>query len=238
MADAVNPQSIVSGVYTGIVKAANPTGLLPNLDPYINSSVVKQYGFSYNPGKAKTLLKESGYKGQKLTLEVPDGWTDWMAAIQIISQHLNAVGIQVSPIYPSANDRTADETSGNYDMMIDNNAGARLDPWSYFDHVYQLPIGGANNEEAPGSTSSVTATPARGPWSRRQPTHPRANTAALDEHLQPDRDTVPPDLPEIPLWYNGAWFQGNDTYWSNYPSSDQPQGPLHARSCGAVGSAP
>ncbi len=73
VAEAVNPQSIVTGVYTGIVKAANPTGLLPNLDPYVNSSVVKQYGFSYNPSMAKTLLKAAGYKGQKLTLEVPDG---------------------------------------------------------------------------------------------------------------------------------------------------------------------
>ena len=55
---------------------------------------------------AKTFLKASGYQGQKLTLEVPDGWTDWMAAIQIISQELNKVGIKVSPIYPSSNART------------------------------------------------------------------------------------------------------------------------------------
>ncbi len=79
----------------------------------MNANVVKQYGFSYNPSMAKTFLKESGYKGQKLTLEVPDGWTDWMAAIQIISQQLNTVGINVSPIYPQSNDRTADEASGN-----------------------------------------------------------------------------------------------------------------------------
>jgi peptide/nickel transport system substrate-binding protein len=25
--------------------------------------------------------------------------------------------------------------------------------------------------------------------------------------------------PEIPLWYNGVWFQGNTQYWSNFPSS-------------------
>jgi peptide/nickel transport system substrate-binding protein len=29
-------------------------------------------------------------------------------------------------------------------------------------------------------------------------------------------------LPEVPLWYNGAWFQGNTTYWKNYPSSTNP----------------
>ena len=25
--------------------------------------------------------------------------------------------------------------------------------------------------------------------------------------------------PEIPLWYNGIWFQGNTQYWSSFPSS-------------------
>ena len=82
------------------MQAANPVGLLPNLDSFVNQSVVKQYGFGYNVAKAKAFLKASGYHGQKLTLEVPDGWTDWMAAIQIISQELNARRHQGQPDLP------------------------------------------------------------------------------------------------------------------------------------------
>ena len=26
-------------------------------------------------------------------------------------------------------------------------------------------------------------------------------------------------LPQIPVWYNGAWFQGNNQYWTNYPAA-------------------
>ena len=100
VADAINPQNIVSGVYTGIVEGANPVGLLPNLDSFLNQSAVNKYGFSYNVGKAKAFLKASGYHGQKLTLEVPDGWTDWMAAIQIISQQLNQRRHQGQPDLP------------------------------------------------------------------------------------------------------------------------------------------
>ena len=55
VAYAINPQGIVSGVYTGIVKAANPTGLMPNLDSYLSQSVVKQYGFSYNVRQSQGL---------------------------------------------------------------------------------------------------------------------------------------------------------------------------------------
>ena len=51
-----------------------------------------------------------------------------MAAIQIISQQLNAIGIKVSPIYPPYSARTSDQTNGTYDMAIDNNVGASSNP--------------------------------------------------------------------------------------------------------------
>ena len=62
LAYAINPKQIVSAVYGGITEPANPTGLLPNLDSYINSSVVSKYGFNYDPALAKQYLAKSGYK--------------------------------------------------------------------------------------------------------------------------------------------------------------------------------
>ena len=29
-------------------------------------------------------------------------------------------------------------------------------------------------------------------------------------------------LPEVPLWYNGAWFQAQTSVWNNYPSNTNP----------------
>ncbi len=219
VADAINPQNIVSGVYTGIVEGANPVGLLPNLDSFLNQSAVHKYGFSYNVGKAKAFLKASGYHGQKLTLEVPDGWTDWMAAIQIISQQLNRVGIKVSPIYPSANARTSDQAKGTFDMEINNDVGASSDPWSYFDHVYQLPIGGASNEEAAGLNIERFSDPSAWKLVEQASTTPSSDTATLHGIYGTLEKDFLQELPEIPLWYNGAWFQGNDTYWKDFPSS-------------------
>ncbi len=100
VAEAVNPQDVVQGVYAGIVAQSNPIGLLPNLRGYVNQNVVAKYGFSYNPAQARADLAKSGYKGQTLTLAVPNGWTDWMAAIQVIAADLNKVGIKVIPSYP------------------------------------------------------------------------------------------------------------------------------------------
>ncbi len=102
--------------------------------------MVKQNATTYNPAKAKSLLAKSGYNGQTLTLEAPQGWSDWNTAQQVIQQELNAVGIKIQVTEPSSNQRTADLTNGNYDLALDNNAGLDSSPWSYFQRVYQLPI--------------------------------------------------------------------------------------------------
>jgi peptide/nickel transport system substrate-binding protein len=219
VAYGINPQGVASGVYTGIVKQANPVGLLPNLDSFLNPKVVSQYGFNYNPTLAKKYLAASGYKGQTVTLEVPDGWTDWMAAIQNISSQLNAIGIKVTPIFPQDSARNADLTDGTYDMAIDNNATPDSTPWSYFERVYNLPI--LKQQNAQLNWERYTDNKA---WALVQEaaTVPVSNTAKLDSIYSQLESRFLQDLPEIPLWYNGAWFQAQSTVWKNYPSSVNP----------------
>jgi peptide/nickel transport system substrate-binding protein len=212
LAYAIDPQAIVSQVYGGITKAASPTGLLPNLDSYVNSSVVSKYGYSYNPALAKKYLAASGYKGQTLTLEVPDGWTDWMAAIVIISNELKAAGINVTPIYPQDAARNTDLTSGNYDLALDNNASLDATPWSYFQRVYNLPILSQQTAQLNWERYSDPSA-----WSLVQQagTTPTSDTTKLDSiYTQLETDFLQ-QLPEIPIWYNGAWFQGNTGYWTS-----------------------
>jgi peptide/nickel transport system substrate-binding protein len=219
VAYAIDTAQIQSSVYTGMVKTANPTGLLPSLDPYIDQAVVKKYGFSYNKAMAEKYLKMSSYKGQKLTLEVPTGWTDWMAAIDVISQDLNAVGIHVSPITPQYATRESDLIDGTYDMALDNNAGIDSSPWSYFNRVYSLPIQGKQEAQLNWERYSDKAA-----WALVQEagsTNP-SDKAKLDNLYGQLESTFLQTLPEIPLWYNGAWFQANTTYWKDYPTATDP----------------
>ena len=216
LAYAINPQQIVSVVYGGITKPAGPTGLLPNLSSYLNQSVVSKYGFSYNPALAKQYLAKSGYRGQTITLEVPDGYTDWMAGIQLISQELAAVGIKCTPIFPQDAARNSDLTSGSYDMALDNNASLDSTPWSYFQRVYELPIQAQQTAQDNWERFSSPAA-----WSLVQEagTTPVTDTAKLNSiYSQLETDFLQ-QLPEIPVWYNGAWFQGNTKYWTNYAAN-------------------
>jgi peptide/nickel transport system substrate-binding protein len=216
MAYALNPKQIVSAVYGGITEPANPTGLLPNLDSYVNSGVVAKYGFHYDPALAKSYLAKSGYKGQAITIEVPDGWTDWMAGITVISSEFAAVGIKCTPIFPQDAARNSDLTSGNYDLALDNNASLDSTPWSYYERVYNLPI---EKQQTAQLNWERFSSPADWKLVQEASTTPTTDTAKLDSIYTQLETSFLQQLPEIPVWYNGAWFQGNTQYWSSYPSA-------------------
>jgi peptide/nickel transport system substrate-binding protein len=216
MAYALNPTAIAQTVYGGIAEAATPTGLLPGLSSFVNKGVVSADGPTYNPGTAKSYLAKSGYHGQSITLQVPDGWSDWMDATTVIKDELQAVGINVSVIYPQANTRTANVDDGNYDLQLDNNAGADSTPWSYYQRVYALPITKAQDSQLNWERIDSPAD-----WSlvQQAATVPLTDTAKLNSiYSQLETDFFAQE-PVIPLWYNGAWFQGNTSVWSDYPAS-------------------
>jgi peptide/nickel transport system substrate-binding protein len=216
LAYALNPSAIAQTVYGGITVPANPTGLLPTLDKYINKSVVSADAPSYNVATAKSYLAKSGYHGQAVTLQVPTGWSDWDQAVGVIQSELAAVGINVTILEPQAPARQANLTNGTYDLALDNNAGLDSTPWSYYQRIYQLPI---NKQQTAQDNWERISEPSDWALVQKAGTVPPSDTTELDSiYTQLETDFFA-QQPEIPLWYNGAWFQGNTQYWSDYPSS-------------------
>ena len=153
LAESINVSQIVNNVYGQIVQAANPTGLLPNWNQFVDKSVVAKYGYTYNPTDAKKILTAAGYKMGSdgyfrnkdgstinLSLIVPSGWTDWMAAIQSIAQSAKKAGIRITPSFPSYNDRTNKVQTGKFDLAIANDAQIANTPWAYYNWMFRQPI--------------------------------------------------------------------------------------------------
>lgn len=230
LAFSINIPQIVEGVYGNIVAPADPTGLLPVWDQYIDRQVVDELGFSYDPDEARRILSEAGYEdgdgdgfvetpdGDPIELEiiVPSGWTDWMEAARVIAESASAVGINVTPAFPDYNALVDVRGSGDFDLLLNNERQVDVSPWHYYDYMFQLPIrerqstvnfGRYENEEAWELVEQLDDTPIEDPAAMLEV------TSQLQEiHLT--------DMPIIPLWYNGMWSQASTQYWTNWPAAD------------------
>jgi peptide/nickel transport system substrate-binding protein len=232
LAYSINVADIVSRDYGNMVEAANPTGLLPVWEKYVDQDVVASLGTSYDPAKAKQTLAAAGYKdvdgdglveapdGSKISLKiiVPNGWSDWMEAIRIISNSAQAVGIDVQPDFPDFNGYLDARLNGTFDLAIDNQAQISNTPWSYYHFVFydklaDIPstqggnYGRYDNQAAFDLVTQLD----------KVPVDDLEGMRAIISQLQTIQLT---DLPILPLWYNGAWAQFSSTYWTGWPSSD------------------
>jgi peptide/nickel transport system substrate-binding protein len=229
LANSIDVNKIVSGVYGQIVKPASPTGLLPIWEKYIDQSAVSELGFGYDVNKAKSILAGAGYKDTNgdglveapdgsaisLTLAVPQGWTDWMEAIRVVTEGAKAAGINIKTDFPAQTAVEDMRESGNFDLILDNQRQIDNTPWTYYDYLFRLPV-------LPQQTTVNFA--------RYQ------NQAAWDLVNQLDRTKVEDvegmkkfasqlqrvqlaELPVIPLWYNGLWAQYSNAVWTNWPSA-------------------
>lgn len=229
MAFAIDVSQIVEVVYGNIVQAANPTGLLPTWEQYVDQEVVDELGFSYDPEQARTILAEAGYADTdgdgfvempdgspiELSIIVPNGWTDWMESIRVISESAQAVGINLTTEFPDYGGYADARNTGTYEMAISNEAQMSNTPWTYYDWVFQNPIqdvmingnyGRYDNQEAFDLVDQLDMTPVE-------------DQETMKELISEIQRIQLADMPLIPLWYNGLWSQYNSSTWTNWPTA-------------------
>ncbi|MEF2072721.1 ABC transporter substrate-binding protein [Consotaella aegiceratis] len=227
LAYAINIDQIVQVDYGNLVLPANPTGLLPTWDKYIDQDAVEKYGFSYDPEQAEQILKDAGYTkgadgfyqtpdGKPIDLEliVPSGWSDWMQASQMIAADAKAVGIKITPRSPDFNTYQSHRNTGEYDLVIDNAAQISDTPYTYYRYLYKQPILDAQtnynfsrvkDDEAWGLVRELNQTP-------------RDDAEKMQELVGQLQTSFMQELPQIPLWYNGIWAQMGTTTWTGWPA--------------------
>jgi peptide/nickel transport system substrate-binding protein len=229
MAYAIDTDQIVQIVYGNIVQKANPTGLLPIWDAWVDQEVVDELGFSYDPEMARQILADAGYADTngdgfvetpggdpiELSVIVPFGWTDWMESIRVVSESAQAVGINVVTEFPDYGGYADARNSGNYDMLIANDAQMSNTVWTYYDWIFQEP---------------VVETMTNGNFQRYENQEVFDLVVELDKTAVDDAEGMQAlisqiqriqleDMPLIPLWYNGLWAQYSDAVWTGWPGA-------------------
>jgi peptide/nickel transport system substrate-binding protein len=234
LAEAIDPNNVVVKDYGNIVAAADPTGLLPVWDKYIDHAQVQALGSTFNTAKAKADLAAAGYKtgsdgfvtnkdgsAIKLNLEVPDGWSDWMEAENLIAADAKAAGININPTHPAyatvVADRNGSESAApTFDLVINNDVQIGNTPWTYYDYIFRQPLQPAASRNRNYEQYSNPDAWALVQKLDQTPVENTADMKTICSQLQKIQLT---DMPIIPLWYNGEWSQVNNTYWTNWPSS-------------------
>jgi peptide/nickel transport system substrate-binding protein len=231
LATSINIDRIVKDDYGNIVSRANPTGLLPTWSKWIDQAQAKRLGFTYSTARAKQLLAQAGYRdtngdgfvenkdGSKIDLRiiVPNGWSDWMTAIQMIADSAKDAGIRITPAYPDFNGLVDERNSGKFDLVINNEKQIGNTPFTYYDYLFHLPLA---EKQTFANFSRFTQAGAK-PWALTLKLNKTKSTEvakARKIHSQIQK-VILEDLPAIPLWYNGMWSQYNTSVWTSFPAA-------------------
>jgi peptide/nickel transport system substrate-binding protein len=233
MAYAINPKVIAEKVYENQVEPANSLGFVAKAwEEYYDKNVVDKYGYTYDPEKAKSILDAAGFKlgsdgvrtapdGKRFKLEisVPYGWTDWMEAAKIVADQLKAVGIDAEAKFPDCSKYYEDLTKGTFDLSF-NNFGSQVTstPWTLYNWLFnKVQENGPQNNgnfgrfDVPGLQDLIAK------FNQTKLGSPEAKQAAAQLE-----EIFLKNMPAIPLWYNGLWFQASNAAWENWPTEHDP----------------
>lgn len=230
LAMAIDQEEITTIMNSGAVPAHHSGVKRGYLDWLTEDTLANNWEF--NPEAAEAMLNEEGYSkndegimakdGEALSFElfVPTGWTDWITAVETVSNQLSEIGIdaQVRQVsWPSPfNDNII---NGDYKMSIDyTNSG--FSPYYQFNNIlpsrHYAPIGEAatghsqvryRNEEVDQAIAEYSKT---------------ADQQRQIELLNVIVSEFLADTPMVPMFFNPVWFEYSTRNFVGWPNEEDP----------------
>jgi peptide/nickel transport system substrate-binding protein len=158
LAYAINRQRVATIGEYGYEPAANQAGVVtPTFSSWLDQAQLKKAGYRYDPKMANEILDKAGYKrGPDGMRTTPDGkplelsivnqsaYTDWVAALEVVSKDLKAVGIKLNVQNLAGNDYTAKLYNGDYQLGYAYESGGPTPYYEFRQWLYSAgsaPIG-------------------------------------------------------------------------------------------------
>jgi len=231
ISQALDRTTIAQKAVNGYMSQASLSGLiLPNLQKWLDPSLPDQGLITQNTSAALSDFAKAGYtqKGGKLvnasgkqaslTIVMPNGFTDWVAAATEVKNELAAVGINVTLDLPQYAQYSQEIQAGTFDGAI-GGFGGTGNPYTDFNNAlnstFAAPVNTptANNFERFKSTSVdqalATLAAATGPGAQQQATD------ALEQ-------TMYSTVPVVLLYYGGSWGLFSTKHFTGWPSASDP----------------
>jgi peptide/nickel transport system substrate-binding protein len=234
LSDALNRSEIANKAEDGYVQPASQSGLLlPNLQKWLDPSLPNKGVVTQDTAKAMQLFAQAGYtkKGSNLvdksgkavtmTIETPNGFTDWLEGAQTLQQQLKAVGISVTIRSPEYAAYTEALQNGTFDAAIGSFGGTGnpyLDFFNTLSSKQTAPVG-----KPAASNFSRFSDPATDKLldklqSETNASQEQTSVSAL-EHVMFTQ------VPVLALWYGGTWGEYSTKAFSGWPTAGNPYAP-------------
>ena len=227
------PKVSQNGEY-GYEPAGNQTGvLMPTFSNWVDTGALNKAGYKYDVNKATSLLAGAGFKkgsdgimadssGHKLSFTIISiaGYTDWTASIQVITQNLKAIGIEIKEQDQNSNDYFNNLFTGTYQLAYGSLA-TTPGPTPY----YEL-----RNTLHSSTTADIGQT-AAGDYERYKNSQVDslldqfgATTDSGKQHqlLNQVQAFMLDEVPVIPVTEGVAWYQYSTKHIGGWPTQSDP----------------
>jgi peptide/nickel transport system substrate-binding protein len=217
----------------GYVQPAAQDGLLPALSSWRDPSLPAQGQVAHDTARATSLFGTAGYhlRGGKLigpggkqvafSVDVPNGFSDWLQGAQVLQQQLAGLGIKLSIQTPEYAAYFSDLQSGQYQTALGGFGGTGnpyTDLDSLLDGNLSAPVGksAASNFERwqdPGTQKLL--------HSLEVTTDPATEKNAIHglEHVMYTQ------VPVIDLFYGATWGEYSSKSFTGWPDAAHPYAP-------------
>ncbi len=230
LAMAINKKEITTIMNSGAVPAPQ-SGVKKGYLSWIPSDAAK-FKLDFNPDAAVKLIESEGYtknssglmekdgKVLSFNLYVPTGWTDWVTAMETVSNQLKKVGIDARVAQVAWPSPFLDNiTMGNYVVSIDYvNSG--FSPYYQYNNIlpsrHWAPIGKKATGHSQVRYKNSNVDEAFTAYSHT------ANTEKQLSYMHTILTAVMRDTPLIPLFFNPTWFEYSTRNFKGWPNADNP----------------
>ena len=216
----------------GYEPAANQAGVvLPTFQSWLDSSQLRRSGYSYDPQKAISILEKAGFKrgsggifvspqGKPLSFSIinQSAYTDWVAALQVVSQELSAVGIKLNVENLAGTDYSADLYDGKFQLRV-RVRGRRPQP------VLRVPPVAVRPGFGPGWQAGRHQLGALLQYGHRQSDQQLATTTSAKTRqaiLDKLQGVLLQDVPLIPVTEQVDWDEYSTAQFTGWPSAADP----------------
>jgi len=214
----------------GVPELTSVTGLpTPVGDSFIIDEF-KGENYTIDVDGARKVLEDAGYTwdGDTLvdpdgedvafTLQVPQGWSDYVTGISLIADSVTALGVTPQVNTPDSDTWWADKSNGNFQAIL-HWTDSGLTPWDLYSDImdgrWLMPIGEAANYNF-GRYDNPEATAALAAYADATSDSDRADALATIEQIFVE------DVPAMPIGTRPSIVEYNTRNYVGWPSADDP----------------